>query len=290
VTRLAAQRPHWLLCGSIVVGALQTWLARRLTGQLYDDFWVMTGIAWVVALILASERGDALQAKGPGRWTALGAGLTLGTLCVFAGTSTYHTFHRVLPFVGGVGCGLVAVGPAGLRRFRAPQLVFLIPALTPLPSALRYPLAATSWTAWCASLLGRTFGEPLAADGSFIRTPVGALHVIGDCGGLLGESRMWALAAIAIALFRTTTLQKVALAASGFAVAFWLNALRIEVLAAKYVRGDDAGYEYWHFGPGASVFALMATLTTAPVWWLILRSSAPSGGKAAGTTAPASRG
>jgi exosortase/archaeosortase family protein len=100
---------------------------------------------------------------------------------------------------------------------------------------------------------------------------------------------MWALAAIAIALFRTTTSQKIALLASGSAVAFCSNAVRIEVLAANHVRGDDAAYEYWHVGQGASVFAVITILATAPVWWLILRSSAPSGSRPP-EPSPASRG
>jgi hypothetical protein len=37
------------------------------------------------------------------------------------------------------------------------------------------------------------------------------------------------------------------------------------------MSADDARFDYWHVGQGASVFALASTALAGVVWWLTLR-------------------
>jgi len=265
-----------LFAACVIVAVLQTVLGQRLAGRYLDDYWVTVGIAWTVALVLAWEgKGSAAPTAGA-LSQGLGATLALAAVVPLAVAPTYHTFYRLLPLLAGVGMGVLASGPRVLRRHSRELLLLALPVINPLPQHLRLTLAPTAWTAWCASALGRAVGHAMTADGSVIRMPTGTLDVLEDCGGLLSVGRLWVLAAVVIALFPTGTRQKAALVVSAVVLGFVANAVRIEMLAATVAEGSIRTFDYWHEGPGASVFALATTAVAGSAWWLILRAPRPS--------------
>jgi len=269
---VSRRRRRALLFGACVgVGLIQTVLGQRLAGRLYDDYWVTSGLAWTAALVLAWERRyDAETAPGT-RWRAFGAGAVLAAIVPLAAVPVYHGFDRFLPLLGGVGMCLLASGPRGLREHRGELLLLALPIMSPLPEAIRLPLAPTGLTARFASLIGRGLGHSMTADGSVVRMPTGTLDVLADCGGLLSIGRLWVLAAFVIALFPTSVRQRVALVVSAVVIGFVSNAVRIEMLAVTVAAGDTSAFWYWHTGAGASIFALATTAAAGPVWWLMLR-------------------
>lgn len=263
--------------GCVAVAVIQTLLGQRLSGRYLEDYWVTVGIAWTVALVLVREGRGWTEATGPGPWRPVGAVLVAAAIVPLVTVPAYHAFHRFLPLLAGLGLCLFAFGPSGLRPYRRELLLLALPILNPLPQGLRYPIAPTSWAAWGASLIGRSVGHAMEADGSVIRMPTGTLDVIADCGGLLSVGRLWALVAVIVALFPTTAWQKAALVLSAVVLGLVANAVRIEMLAVIVAEGSAGRFDYWHSGPGASVFALATTAAAAPAWWLILRASRERG-------------
>jgi cyanoexosortase A len=263
-----------IFAGCVGVAVLQTVLGQRLSGRYLDDYWVTLGTAWTAALVLVWEsRGTARTTPRSERRLSrlVGGAAVAAALVPFVTTPVYHAFHRVLPLLAGAGLCLLAFGPRGLWAYRRELLLLALPVVNPLPQGIRYGVAPTSWTAWTASLIGRGAGHSMTADGSFIRMPTGTLDVLADCGGLLSVGRLWALAAVVIALFPTSGWQKAALVVSAVVLGFIANAVRIEMLAVIVAQGNSGGFDYWHSGPGASVFALATTAAAGPVWWSILR-------------------
>jgi cyanoexosortase A len=279
----ASNRERWLLGLCLGVAVLQTVLAQHLDGRYHDDYWVTLGVAWTVALVLAWEGSRRAAPRPEAFWMALGVLAIAAGVVPLAAFPLYRAFDRFLPLLAGAGLCLVGFGPRGLLRHRNGLLLLTLPMMNPLPEAIRLPIQPTSWTAWCASIVGRGVGHPMSADGSVLRLPTGTLDVLADCGGMMSIGRLWVLAAVVVALFPTKTWQKASLVASAVVVGFVANAVRVEMLAVTVANGDTAAFEYWHEGRGASIFAVAVTAAVGPVWWLILRRRS-RGGPPGGTS------
>jgi exosortase/archaeosortase family protein len=96
-------------------------------------------------------------------------------------------------------------------------------------------------------------------------------------------SRLCVLAALLIALFPTSTRQKVAIVACALGVGFIANAARIAILAVAVMQGQEARFGFWHVGLGTTLFSVASTAAAGLAWWLLLRQRRP----ALGTTSSA---
>jgi exosortase/archaeosortase family protein len=119
--------------------------------------------------------------------------------------------------------------------------------------------------------LNRAVGHGVQADGNVLHMPDDSLQVVDGCSGLWAMARLWVLASLVVALFPTSARQRVLLFVSAVVVGFCVNAVRIAVLAAAVLRGDDGGFVYWHYGNGATIFALGSSAVAGLAWWPTLR-------------------
>jgi exosortase/archaeosortase family protein len=239
--------------GAAVAAAVcQVGLSARV--EYADDYLITVVIAWFSALFLAWRRGSgAVGSPGP-VMGAIGGVATVGSIVLLAWSPAYHPFYRALPCVAGVGLLLAATGgrTRGWVDYGGP--VVLLPVTT-----------------WCAMALNRAVGSPITMDGNVLRMPHENLEIGEGCCGLWAIARLAILAALVVALFPTTWRQRAVLLATAVVVGFCSNAARIAILAATVLVHDDAGFDYWHQGLGATFFTVAASAAAGLVWWLILR-------------------
>jgi cyanoexosortase A len=249
-----------------------------------DDFWVTAGIAWLTALYLVRQRRESLTATAGAAWAGAGALVVVGAVIALGASSSYQAFERLLPLAAGIGFALAAAGPRFAVPFRRELLVLALPLLNPVPRVIRglWEYGLVDLTTWAAYVIHRAAGHAVILDGDSLRMPQGTLDVLILCSGMLGISRLWVIAGLVIALFPTTTLQKVALFAIGTAVGFAVNAARIAVLASTVMRGDDYAFEFWDDGTGSGLIAVGSMAVAGVCWWLVMRRSsiAPPGAPA----------
>jgi cyanoexosortase A len=259
---------------AVGVAAIQIVRAWRLG---VPDHAVTVAVAWTVALPLAWKDAFARYSPGsppdpPDRVArVLGALAAVVALAAALLAHDYHMTDRVLPLIAGAALVLAAWGKRGLAHHRRELLVLALPLINPMPTALRTALAPTHWTAWSAMMLNRSVGHEATVAGNVLSMPGATLEVAPYCGGIMSMSELWVLGIIVMALFPMTLRQRFALLASATILGFFVNAVRIAVLASAIPRGD-AAYEYWHQGAGSGLFSLGATALAGVVWWWMLRS------------------
>jgi cyanoexosortase A len=269
-----SDRGLWLIV--IAVAALQIALAWRTAAldrgrTLVGDFALTLTIAWAAALgVLLQERPRLHRADRIPQLVGLAAVAT--ALIVPVARPVYEAIDRLLPLLGGGGLCLMAFGWSVRAWPRKAWLLLGLPLLNPLPRLLQDLVGPAQLTAACAMVIHRLMGSPTTLVGGTLVMADGTLDVLPACSGLLGMSRLWVLATLVAALFSTNARQNVWLFLSSALVGFLVNAIRIAILAGAVARGDDAAFQYWHVGLGASWFSLASVAAAGVAWWWIVRS------------------
>jgi cyanoexosortase A len=268
-----AARERWLFWAAVVVATIQMALAVRLAGATADYPMTVTA-AWAGVLFRLWENSPSTRLKANGRSRAIGSFVVV--VALFALVPTYRAVDRLVPLLAGLGLFLVASGPRGWLHRRAELMLLALPVINPIPGAILDAIGPTRMTTWCAMMIDRALGHPVTADGSVLRMPGGILEVISGCSGATSISRLCVLAILIIALFPTSARQRVSLFASAFLVGFVANAARVALIAAAMSRGEEARYDFWHDGTGATIFSIVSTAVALGAWWVALALFAPS--------------
>jgi exosortase/archaeosortase family protein len=270
-------RARLLLASAVAAALSQIVPSARI--EYADDLALTVAIAWLAALVVAWDRGPAFFGAPRAALVAVGAVASVGAVLALAAAGTrYHAYVRVLPLVAGAGWVLAAVGVnrKAWAALGGVLLLLALPAINPPPKALHavFDPVLIPATTWLAAALHRVMGSPVTMEAhDVLRTPHGPLVLEDGCSGLWAITRLGVLAALVVTFFPTSARQRALLAATAILVGFASNAWRIAVLAATVLDHDEAGFDYWHQGSGATLFAVATSVAAALVWWLLLRRS-----------------
>jgi cyanoexosortase A len=272
-------RARWLFRAAVCVAICQVALACRTALGSDDDFWVTSAIAWPAALCLVWEERHAALVTAGRASQALGGLIAAATVVLLAVLPVYRSFDRLLPLAAGAGLAFGACGLRFVSRYRRELLLLALPVLNPMPLALRNFLGPTlvHWTAHLAATVLRAARSPVALDADVLRFPQGSLDILEGCSGLKAIPRLWVVAALVVALFPTTTWQKIGLFVAAACVGFLVNLGHIALLAQTVARGDDTSFAFWHQGAGSAFLAVGSMALAGVCWWLILRRRGGSG-------------
>jgi cyanoexosortase A len=238
------------------------------------DYPMTVTAAWAGVLIRLWDCSPSTGSKAAVTSRAIGSVVVVAAL--FALVPAYRAVDRLVPLLAGLGLVLVASGPRGWLHRRAELLLLALPVINPIPLAILEAIGPTKVTTWCAMIIDRVLGHPITADGSVLQMPNGTLDVVSGCSGLTSISRLCVLAILIVALFPTSARQRVLLFASAFVVGFFANAARVALIAAAMSRGEEARYDFWHDGIGATIFSIVSTAVAGIAWWVALALFAPS--------------
>jgi exosortase/archaeosortase family protein len=234
-------------------------------------FAVMAGLSWLggTLLLLEHEQGAELTPLGgvpPGRFAA-GLALLLWALLVLSRAGRlYDPLFWALPLA--VLPGLALLGGVAWRSRLMAQLL-LIAALLPAQGLFNAlwpvgPLALL--TARITALLLWLIGRPAYADGSAVVLNDQVLLVDASCTGHTTLSFCLATLALLLVLLPLRRPRALAVLAPALLLAvFLLNAVRIALLAYTVRDPGPAwrqawrGFDFWHDGAGAQLFALLAS-------------------------------
>jgi exosortase len=237
-----------------------------------EDYQVTVAIGWLGALFLARQSTLSLD---PGLGLrVVGAATAVGSVVAMVIGPGYHSFYRLTPLGAGVGLALAAGGPRALAQHKSSLLMLALPLVNSPPKLLHriFDPGLIPVTTWSAMVLNRVVGHPITmAEGHWLRMPNDELDIVDGCSGLWAITRLFVLAALVVALFPTTLSQRVALFASALVVGFCVNAVRVSVLAATVLHGNDVAFAYWHQGLGATLFAIGSSSVAGLAWWITLR-------------------
>jgi exosortase len=241
---------------------------------------VVSCLVWMGAAVLL---GDGAESPAHGQRLRRvsrrdGLAIALLTWCLLVLTFAarfYDPWLLILPLVA--LAALAALHGVRLRSRTARDLL-LVALLVPLQKLITplFPVEGiVNVTARLACGALRTLGHVCRVEGTTMQMARGSIEVAPPCAGVDSLALAITAGLLFLVLFpvRRSWLHGVALLATGLAITFLVNALRV-VLLTFASRSCDAkwwtqwcGFEFWHTGAGSHLFVLVAVSAVCGLWW-----------------------
>ena len=201
-----------------------------------------------------------------------GIALLGGLLAKSVGTPG-EKFVGFFPLLGFIAIGALASGIRGLGQYRQELIVFFFLGLPRLALAIIPNLLAPVTAAFSTFLLWYTGVQVVLIDKNIIRLPNGGVEVVPSCSGLNLMLYMLGVSVLFLVLFPTRHSQKVLLPIAAMALGFFVNAIRVALLAILSTHPDKNAFEYWHSQGGALIFVCIAVLLFGSLCLTFLKPS-----------------
>jgi cyanoexosortase A len=207
-------------------------------------------------------------------WSATIAGLLCIALVLLRGNSMagYDSFLRLSPLLSGIGLVLLSSGFSEFKRYWR-ELLILAFLLIPTTSVL----GAYDITGWTASLAGNLLfytGQSVQQEGTRLIMGNGlAVDVYPGCSGAQSILQLLTLAFLFVVVFPLRWFMVALLPFVAAAIAFFVNGIRVALMAILYSQSNLAAFDYWHLGNGSLIFSMVAVFLFGCVCYFLLEQS-----------------
>lgn len=228
-----------------------------LVSRANDGSLMGTSLLYWIAIgsIVWSKRED-LRLESGISGTVLGTLVLALVLIKSSFLEGYDPFLRVAPFLSALGLGLLASGLRGLKQYWKELTIFAF--LIPPPSAMAMIVDFSPITARLSTALLWYSGFDVIRRGNFIFIPDGGVEVYSGCSGIDVMLHLLGLSLIFISVFSTSNFQKFLLPVISLLLAFFINGIRVAIMALLSGPANKELFEYWHKGDGSLIFSLLA--------------------------------
>jgi cyanoexosortase A len=216
--------------------------------------------------------------------SSLGASIT-GILCIalvlLRGNTMvgYDSFLRLSPLLSGIGLALLSSGFSEFKRYWR-ELLVLAFLLIPTTSLL----GAYDITGWTASLAGNLLfytGQSVQQEGTRLMMGNGlTVDVYPGCSGAQSILQLLTLTFLFVIVFPLRWFMVVLLPVLAAAIAFFVNGIRVALMAILYSQSNLEAFDYWHLGNGSLIFSMAAVFLFGCVCYFFLEQSEDEGGAA----------
>ncbi|PZD71646.1 hypothetical protein C1752_05000 [Acaryochloris thomasi RCC1774] len=197
----------------------------------------------------------------------------LGLLLAKSVGTPGEKFVGFFPLLAFISVGTLASGLRGLGQYRQELIIFFFLGLPRLALAVIPNLLAPFTAAFSTFLLWYTGAQVALVDNNIIRLPDGGVEVVPSCSGLNLMLYMLGVSVLFLVLFPTRKSQKILLPIVAVALGFFVNAIRVALLAILSTYPDNAAFEYWHSQGGALIFVCIAVLLFGSLCLTVLKPS-----------------
>jgi cyanoexosortase A len=148
--------------------------------------------------------------------------------------------------------------------------VFGIPKLIPDTALGLAPITAkfSAYVLWY-------LGYPVSLNRTYIQVPNGGVEVIPACSGINLMVHMLSISVIFLCVFPTQKISSGFFIVFAVLLGFFMNVIRVALLAALSTPQSSEQFHYWHSTSGASLFVLL-TLIIYGALYFSLAKPAPS--------------
>lgn len=258
--------PAFLLVGVAAAGVF-IHLGINLKLGRYSHF-AMSLIFWLAAISLVWDRRK--QIKPSSNLMSCGLGIIIIVNTLLSAFISLNLFLGFAPFGFAIGLALLASGIGNLSRYRQeliilftlgiPKLLLpLLPDISPLTAKI-----SAFWLMYC--------GFDVILQNNKIILPQGTVDVVPSCSGLNLIIYMLGLSVIFQVMFPLP--QKNSLKVISYLVAaaigFFVNSIRVAILALLSGDASSRAFEYWHSQEGALIFVIISVLIYGIFCWFLL--------------------
>ena len=218
-----------------------------------------------IASLLWGKR-DSLKLESSGPSSLIGF-FILSLVLLKSLSITGGHFLRIAPFLLGVSLILLASGFKGFRQYwKELTLTFFLGGHEVLLDLFIDP---SGLTAQLSTLLLWCLGFDVFRQGVNIYLPGGSIGVYVGCSGLALIAQLVGIAVLFLITIHTSWSWTKGLVILLFSagLAFFMNGIRVALMAVLVASGKPETFDYWHVGQGSSVFSLLAVLLFLGICW-----------------------
>ena len=212
---------------------------------------------WAAVALLLWQKQQSLTLKSDTTSTFIG--LTLLTLILYKSLHIFEAdfFLRLSPLLCLLGWSLIASGWQRLKQYK--QEIFLLSFLA-IPWEVIYLFDISLLTAKFSTLSLWALGFDAIRQNTWIILPTGSIEVYNGCSGVRMMIQLLGLSWLILALTPTRWQQKLGLPIVAVLLGFFINGLRVALMAVLVAMGNMSAFDYWHVGTGSLVFSAIAVL------------------------------
>ncbi len=186
----------------------------------------------------------------------------------------------ISPFFAALGLCLLASGRKGLAQYWQELLIMGFASLPDqhigyfldsISSELLPQLDATfsAYLLWYLSF-------DAISEGTLVILPTGTIQVITDCSSYGIIFLLWQCTIILTFIFNLSPGKVIRLFWIAPLIAIPVNVMRLALLALLVAEDNQTGFDYWHSGSGGDIFATIALMLLAGVYYLLNNAKSPS--------------
>lgn len=223
---------------------------------------------WIAIASLISDRRKTLKLVSDPWSLGLGTITILGllTMAILKPRGILLGFY---PLGSAIGLALIASGIRKIGQYKQEFLGFLCLGIPKLISPETFDI--THLTAAFSTLLMWYSGFPVQRNGvQIILPPGGGVTVIPECSGLNLMLYMFGVSVVFLMLFPTNRRNAIVFPLVAVALGFFLNAIRIALLAFLSAAANPTAFDYWHSEEGALFFVLLSVGLFGLLCWVLL--------------------
>ena len=191
--------------------------------------------------------------------------------CVLLALLLYKSLHlfsedyflQMSPILSFLVWGLLASGIKGLKQYLAE---FFLLGFLAIPWSVIYIFDISLVTAKFSAFILSILGFEVTRQGVWIILPTGSVEVYNGCSGVQMSLQILGLSWIILAIASTNLQQKIWLPILAIAIGFFVNGVRVALMAILVALSDAEGFEYWHVGTGSLIFSAIAVVTFLTIW------------------------
>ncbi len=172
------------------------------------------------------------------------------------------------PLIVGLGLSLLISGIYSLKYFKKELILLSLTAFYPRIGDFFNNIGITKATAQASSFLLWLCGFSVHHNGLEIILPKARVEVLTACAGLDSMMLIITITMFFYILVRTKLVDKIICMIIAILISFWLNSVRIAILAILANSGDKKGFDYWHGGDGSLIFSVISVGVFAIFCWL----------------------
>ncbi|MBW4433950.1 MAG: cyanoexosortase A [Pelatocladus maniniholoensis HA4357-MV3] len=256
----------WLLIigsGLIVIHLTLSWRAEN------PNLCSTSFLFWAAVSFFIWEKRDNLSLESGILPSFLGFSLIWIALFKSASMTSLGGFLYALPFIFGLGLGLIASGFQGLKQYTGELItLFFINVPKLLPKWGIYKL--TLLTAKLSAFILWYTGFEVILSGVNVYLPNGSIEVLSGCSGIELISQMLGLAILFMLMFPQTWQQKILVPLVAATVGFIVNSGRVALMAIIVAKDNMDAFDYWHSGNGSLLFSIISVLLFGLFCWFLI--------------------
>ncbi|HIK38141.1 MAG: cyanoexosortase A [Geminocystis sp.] len=265
--RIASKRGFWLWVALSALVAINIAIFWQMKNFAHAG---MSVLYWSAVYSLLWDRRREIVLKTDFFSCIFGVVLIVTTLVISSHipTTKESHIHSVSPFFFSLGLALIASGFSGLKQFWRELLIIFFLGIPRVIFNLFTDISPL--TAKAASFILYYMGFEVSRDGVYISLPQGTVKVYEGCSGIESVTYVLGLSVICLVMFPIKKRYTYFVPVVAILIGFFVNALRVALMAILVAYGNREAFVYWHEGDGSLIFGMIAVGLFGGFYWLLL--------------------